>query len=170
MTPTRMTVSLRYGSHLPVLMRAFDRSTGPVLELGMGVFSTPYLHYACMLAGRQLVSYDDNTRWIGLFEPYQSLLHDIRLVDDWDTIDLAVHWALALVDHTDTWRAHDIERLAWYAQYVIVHDTNGRYESSYHYSTIYTLFRYKLYYTGAFPSTTVLSNFCDLGDFWSGHR
>src|SRR3990167_10247083 len=121
-----MTVSLRYGSHLPVLMRAFDRSTGPVLELGMGVFSTPYLHYACMLAGRQLVSYEENSKWAEWFEPYRGLLHDILVSPAWPVKYLTTHWSVVLVDHIDDYRAVDIRRLANFAQYIVVHDTNGR--------------------------------------------
>ena len=35
------------GTHLPVLMDIVSKTDGPILEIGTGVFSTPYLHWAC---------------------------------------------------------------------------------------------------------------------------
>jgi len=41
-----------HGTHQPVLHAAFHASTGPVIEFGMGFFSTPMLHELCRIAGR----------------------------------------------------------------------------------------------------------------------
>jgi hypothetical protein len=160
-------VSLNYATHLPCLMRALTLTNGPVLELGLGLFSTPYLHYACR--ERWLVSYDNDAAWVSIFKPYETLNHRIRAVSDWAEapIELRAPWSVALVDHSPSARrVVDIKRLADCAMYIIVHDTNGRYEKDYHYSTIYPLFRYRADWTGDGRHAAVLSNFVDLERFW----
>jgi hypothetical protein len=161
------SVSLNYATHLPALMRALALTDGPVLELGMGLFSTPYLHYACR--ERWLVSYDNDAAWAAKFAPYQSLNHRIRVVSDWAEarIELRTPWSVALVDHSPSERrVVDIRRLAHCARIIIAHDSNGRWEKHYHYSTIYPLFRYRTDWTGDGRHAVVLSNFVDLERFW----
>jgi hypothetical protein len=167
----RLPVSLNYATHLPALMRALERSgSGPVLELGMGLFSTPYLHYACALAGRYLVSLDNNAEWAQFFinAGYESKEHNIFALKTWDEFALLEGWAVALVDHSPSdRRIVDIRRLAAFAHYIVVHDTNGRYDREYHYSEIYPLFKWRTDWTGDHRHACVLSNFHDLGDFWA---
>jgi hypothetical protein len=43
------------------------KTDGDVLELGLGVFSTPYLHYQCILSKRKLVSYENCKPWMDFF-------------------------------------------------------------------------------------------------------
>jgi hypothetical protein len=161
------SVSLNYATHLPALMRALALSDGPVLELGMGLFSTPYLHYACALAGRYLASYENDGGWASIFSTYHTGEHDIFVTNDWDTTRIDREWDVALVDHSPSERrVHDIRRLAKWTRYIIAHDSNGRWEKHYHYSTIYPLFRYRTDWTGDGRHAVVLSNFVDLGDFW----
>ena len=161
------SVSLNYATHLPALMRALALTDGPVLELGMGLFSTPYLHYACALAGRRLVSYENNAGWAEIFKPYQSDGHDIGVVDSWWEADISKEWGMALVDHSPSERrVWDITRIAHLARIIIAHDSNGRWEKHYHYSTIYPLFRYRTDWTGDGRHAVVLSNFVDLERFW----
>ena len=59
-----MNVSGRYGTHLPCLIKAMEKTTGDVLEMGMGIFSTPYLHYQCILTNRRLTSYENDKSWL----------------------------------------------------------------------------------------------------------
>jgi hypothetical protein len=166
----RLPVSLNYATHLPALMRALERSgNGPVLELGMGLFSTPYLHYACKLAGRRLVSLDGSEEWAQFFvdQGYRETQHSIRVISNWDIAQIEKPWAVALVDHSPGSRRHvDIARLAHHAQYIVAHDANGRYDREYRYSEIYPLFKHKTVWTGDARHTVVLSNFHDLTEFW----
>ena len=46
-----MKIFAGWGSHLPVLIHLMNHTTGDVLELGTGLYSTPYLHHACLLHG-----------------------------------------------------------------------------------------------------------------------
>jgi hypothetical protein len=170
-------VSLNYATHLPALMRALTLTDGAVLELGMGLFSTPFLHYACQLAGeRPLMSVENDERWAKQFETYRRPWHHIVSVEDWDDFDIEGEffpddtgyvWDVALVDHSPSARrVVDIKRLAHCARLIIAHDSNGRYENDYHYSTIYPLFRYRTDWTGDGRHAAVLSNFVDLERFW----
>jgi hypothetical protein len=88
------------GSHLPLLMKLLDQTNGPVLELGMGLFSTPFLHWACYEKKRSLVSYENKKDFYDMFvfndkreigNDYS--YHDVCFVKDnnWDSIDLSTH-------------------------------------------------------------------------------
>ncbi len=160
------------GSHLPILMKIMGMTNGPVLELGMGLFSTPYLHWACYDSQRRLVSYENHQSFFDTFvfddkreakNKYQ--YHELHLIEDkdWDTIDISEHWDVVLVDHNPGPRRKDeVARLKDNADYIVVHDTNGRNDWHYHYSEVYPLFKYRFDYTKCYPFTTVLSNLKDL--------
>jgi hypothetical protein len=159
------------GSHLPILSKIMNMTEGPVLELGMGLFSTPYLHWACFDTHRQLVSYENKRDFYGLFvfddkreagNAYD--YHQIGFVEnsDWDRVDLSGHWCVVLVDHNPGPRRKvEIRRLAQLADYIVVHDTDDKNDWYYKYSEVYPLFRYR-YDTKIYPRTTVLSNLKDL--------
>lgn len=151
-----------WGSHLPILMKVVRMTTGPVLELGIGLFSTPVLHWLCYETKRELVSYDQDRGYLKMFRNYESNFHKILPVDDWDKIEIERPWDVVLVDHIDERRRFDVARLAGYAKYILVHDANPEEDDRYQYSKVYPLFKYQYLYTKAAPSTMVLSNFEDL--------
>lgn len=160
-----MRVSTRYGTHLPVLMAAVERTAGAVLELGVGAFSTPYLHWACAFARRPLLSVESAGPYAEWAKSYNSDLHAVLAVNNFDAAPIESRfWDVALVDHSPSERrVVEIARLADRCRLVVIHDSNGRYEQHYHYSTIYPLFRYKYDFNGLEPGTTVLSNFVEFG-------
>ena len=164
-----MSISGNYGTFLPGLMKAVEKTNGDVLELGMGMFSTPYLHYQCLLANRQLTSYDNDQNWAQFFIDYgyQQPHHHIVVVDDYAKANIDKWWDVVLIDHSpDFRRVIEARRLANLAKYIIIHDSNGRYEKVYHYSEIYPLFKFKTIWDKDARHATVLSNFSDLKDFW----
>ena len=55
-----LDISVQYGTFLPALIKVINLTKGPVLELGMGLFSNPYLHFACYEERRRLVSLESN--------------------------------------------------------------------------------------------------------------
>lgn len=163
-----MKLSPRYASHLPVLVQALGKTSGPVLELGMGAYSTPILDAICELEHRPLTSIDNDwavVKWAKT--RYNGPQHEITYVRDWADTQIEKPWGVALVDHSPGPRRKvDIARLADYAGYIIIHDSNGRYNGEYDYASIYPLFKYKLDWAAINPSTTVLSNFNPLDSFW----
>ncbi len=164
-----MNVSGNYGTHLPCLIKALSKTTGDILELGMGVFSTPYLHYQCMLSNRHLVSYENFKEWMQFFLDYgyPNENHEINFVDAYENAKIDREWDVALIDQTpDSSRIVEIRRLANLVKYIIIHDSSDKDEKIYHYSEIYPLFKYRTTWDKDKNHAEVLSNFVDLKDFW----
>lgn len=159
-----MKISIRYGSHLPVLTKLVQETKGPILELGIGLYSTPYLHYACLPTKRKLVSYENEEGWIRYFRDCRSDYHEINYIDDWDKLETDDFWDIIFVDHHPGFRRSvETKRLADKANYIVIHDSEPQNDPNVKYSEIYPLFKYRLDYTASFPHTTVLSNFIDVG-------
>jgi len=161
-----MRINIIWGSHLPVLIKLVGETTGDILELGTGLFSTPFLHWSCFNKKRKLVSYEGAGEYIKLLEPYKNDFHDVHAVEDWDSIDIEKKWDIAFVDHApDIRRGIEAGRFANHAKYVILHDSAPHNDKYYHYDKIYPLFKYRFDYKKTIPNTTVLSNFVDLTNF-----
>lgn len=163
-----MNVSLKYGTHLPCLIQAFSKTTGDVLELGTGVFSTPYLHYACTLAKRNLVSYENFTEWYEFMKKYENEYHKVNFVEKYaDAQTDRQPWDIVLIDQTpDSSRAEEASRLSGIAKYIIVHDSNPSNYKVTNYDKLYPEFVYKTDWHGDKNRATILSNFVNLEDFW----
>ena len=157
-------------SHMPLLTKVMTVSDGPVLELGMGPFSTPLLHWLCEDRDRELVSYDTTSAFFKENLAFQTELHQIKMLpsetrEAWaDIKDIeSRHWGVVFIDqHPADSRAGTAGRAAHFADYVIIHDSDSKLSGHYHYEEIYPLFKYKYVYRKAKPHTTVLSNFKDL--------
>lgn len=146
-------------------MKIVQMTEGPILELGGGTFSTPYLHWMCF-PNRKLYTFENERDFFyPHIEQYKADFHEVIFVEDWDKIDISGHWSVVLVDHHPNERRKvEITRLANSADYIVVHDTEGRHDHKYRYSEIYHLFKYRYDFQKAYPFTTVLSNFKDLSD------
>jgi hypothetical protein len=156
-----------YGSHLPILTRVIELTHGDVLEVGMGLYSTPLLHTVCALQDRRLVSYDNDTEWFKDNKKWESPDHEVKLIEDWEQVDFSdggrQHWSVAFVDEKPAKnRVKSIKKLARIANFVIIHDSEPESDKFFKYSWIYPLFKYRYDYKRCRPNTTVLSNFVDL--------
>lgn len=157
-----MKITLGLGSHLYALIRVIPITTGPVLEMGIGLNSTPYLHWSCY-EKRKLVSYESDPKYFRWFRQYETDWHEMHLVDDYAKADIEKSWDVAFIDHgPNERRKEDIRRLATFAKYIVVHDTAERYEPHYHYSEIYPLFKYRIKYPVSRMHVSILSNFVDV--------
>jgi len=114
-----------YQSHLPFIVAAVVRTTGDVLELGTGGFSTPVLSDLCRMMGRSLVSYETCPRWAGKMignavgRPH----HTYRRVDSFTEAEIERPWGLAIIDqHDSVCRAETMQRLRGHAKVMLVHD------------------------------------------------
>lgn len=164
------TSLVNYGSHLPVLVRCMQLTTGSVLELGLGVNSTPILHWLCATSKRELVSYEDNPiqaeQWVHYGNPERFPWHTIRVVGDWDVTEIERPWDVVLVDHSPGERRPiDIARVAPYAKYIVLHDADGRAYMKNRIREIKAMFKSVYVYDAYRPHTAVLSNFVDLSKF-----
>jgi len=166
---TNMNVSIRYSTHLPVLMEVMRRSNGDVLELGPGVFSTPVLHWMCETKKRNLLTIETDPKWFRFCSKYfRTDLHKFMRVENWDQAKEAINkeWDVAFVDHSPSGRRiTEIKQLASLAKYIVVHDSDEWKDYEYHYSKIYPLFKYRFDFKEADHNTVLLSNFIDLTDF-----
>lgn len=164
-----MNVSIRYSTHLPVLMEVMNRTNGDVLELGPGVFSTPVLHWMCHTKKRNLLTIENNKAWLRFCKQYyQTEHHKFLYVEDWDQCKDVINknWDVVLVDHSPyKRRIVEIKQLANLAKYIVVHDSEPWKEREHHYSTIYPLFKYRFNFDEVDHNTVLLSNFVNLDDF-----
>ena len=170
-------ISGNYGTHLGPLIACINKSEGDILELGLGFFSTPYLHYVATVFKRNLLSLENDKGYLRTFKGsqfmhflYENEYHKLELVDVYEDSPLIIkNWDVVLVDQTpDLSRKETVKKLANLAKYIVIHDSNddrhGR--RTYQYNEIYPLFKYKRVWTLDDRHATVLSNFVDLGDLW----
>lgn len=171
---TNMNVSIRYSTFLPVLMAVIEKTQGDILELGAGVFSTPYLHWVCKRQKRNLLTIENNEMWFNFARKYYQSArgtpyrHRFIFTKNWDDIESYIlkPWDVVLVDHSPSERrVQEIKKLKDFAKYIIIHDSDPYQERNYHYSTIYPLFKHKYDFSEVEPATTILSNLVELADF-----
>lgn len=152
-----------WGSHLPPLLRALSLTDGPVLELGMGAFSTPVLHWLCLDTDRFLLSCDNDPFWFAQFDNFASPGHQLYLAEEdrWDyaPIDDTL-WSVALVDHgPHTRRKVEALRLADHCEFILVHDSQWKQNHNYRYKEeVFPHFKFRYDYVKTRVHTTVLSN------------
>lgn len=154
-------------SHLPILAKVMDISTGPVLEMGMGYYSTPFLYWKCKEQGRKLLSLEGDLIWMKKLEmpDFEGEGFNAVHVKDWDEADIDnTHWGVVLIDHRPAVRRRvDAKRLANNADFVLMHDSEPEIDRFYRYGDAYKHFKYRYDYKSVGkPNTTVLSNFIDL--------
>jgi hypothetical protein len=155
------------GSHIPVLIKVMQVTTGDVLELGTGLNSTPVLHWLCSEMGRKMDSYESIPMFHRIAWNYNNDFHKVHLIEDWDTMPIDRHWSVVFIDHAPgVRRVEDMIRVKDNADYVIVHDTEPKSDWHYNYSKGFPSYKYRYDYTKGYPHTTILSNFKDPAELW----
>lgn len=158
-----MKFDMKYGNHIPVLVKVLPKTSGNVLEMGTGLYSTPLLHWMCVPNNRYLVSMERKPRFFDMVKQYEHEFHQIVLVENWENADIEKPWDVVFVDHEPGGRRkEDIKRLANWVNYLIIHDSDWRGDKIYHYKEIFPLFKYRWNFTFSRPWTSVLSNFVDV--------
>lgn len=152
------------GSHLPPLMLAVNATGGPILELGAGMYSTCYLHWACFPGKRPLVTYEGQEQWMEFAEQFAGGFHTVQLVTDWAGLEIRGPLSVVLVDHDvpGVMRGDILPKIT-HAEYVICHDAERM--QKYGYDKYQDLFRYRFRYRPMRPWTLVMSNVHDLREF-----
>lgn len=160
------------GTHVPALAAAVAAArAGSVLELGVGMYSTPLLHAMCAAVRRPLVSLDDNLEWIAKVETLRSPGHRIGLVPSWneclDWLPQYGNWAVIFVDHwteTGQERLRSIDVMADRCELMVVHDA----EHSVYGDFLNQRFLDRAAYTRMLPWTAIVSNVRDVSEFAEG--
>ena len=162
---TKLKGMIRMATHVPLLVTIFERSDGDVLEMGTGYFSTLMFRWLCEMHDRTLYSFESNKRWYDRAMRKPKPFWELTYVENWDDADIERSWGMAFIDHAPSRRRHiDVARLADYADYIVMHDTEPESDKSNKYSEIWDLFEYRHDYTKCLPWTSVVSNFYDLSD------
>ena len=150
-----------YTTYMGVLVKVLMMSQGDVLELGAGIYSTPLLHWVCKDMNRSLISFENDPEFFNLARQYQSNIHRIRLVTNWDDVDSKTHRGLVFIDHAPpVRRSIDAIRFKDSADYIVLHDTD--HPKHYGYDKIWPYFKYIYTWKESRPWVTVVSNFKDL--------
>lgn len=147
----------RYATHLPLLSLAIGATTGPVLEIGCGMYSTFMLHGVCL--NRRLVSLETDAAWFRRFAALRSANHELHLgknYEDFDSLIRGTKWDVVLIDHAPAERRIVDAVKVTDAKVVIFHDTN--WEETYRFSKVFPLFKRLRTDQGLYPWTSVASN------------
>jgi hypothetical protein len=149
------------GSHLPALIKLLQITDGPVWEFGCGMYSTPFLHWACWAKQRQLITFEGQESWLPFAMMFESSYHRIRLATGFKDLDLSGPCSVALVDHDQDGnvRGNEVKRLT-HAEYVVLHDANR--PDKYAYTDAFPLFKYRKHVRTPGISIEILSNIHDL--------
>jgi len=127
--------ALAWGSHLPALLACLADTKGPVLEIGIGHFSTPALHAFCVASGRGLWSVESDGQWDEKFRSrYEHELHNFINGDYAEVLKTLGdrRWSVTLID---SWpgcfprpstvaarRRQDFELMIGHSTFVVLHD------------------------------------------------
>ena len=114
-----------WSNHRHLLWEALELTKddpNPVIEMGMGNGSTPYLAQYCTDTGRQFISYENHLEW---FNKCQQFNPNSYHVTDWDVVsELHRTPSVLFVDHAPGERRHvDIKIFANRAKIIVIHDT-----------------------------------------------
>ena len=138
-----------WSNHRFLLWLALEETqTGPVLELGCGDGSTPFLHEYCKANKRKLYSFDTEQTWIDQFSQYATKDHTFtRIINNWHIAkDICPNPSVILIDHAPgERRIVDISRFEDEAGIMVCHDTQPKPTGAdYGYERIWHLFRYRV--------------------------
>ena len=150
----------RCSTHMPLLIKCVLHTDGPILELGTGLYSTPLLHWLASEKQRPLISHDDNEMYYQWARQFQNGYHRIRLVTDWNKLNIKGHWSVALIDQSSRSRSDTVIALKDKVDFIVIHDSDSNHP--YKYDRIWPHFKYRFNYTKQQPNTTVVSNFDNL--------
>lgn len=163
-----------YSTHtIPLVVSALF-TEGPILELGMGLHSTPILHKIGLDFNRFVVSVETDKKWMEKFNFYNdSETHLILLAnkENWETFGNDLNCSLVFVDHLDAYQRHlDVIRFANKSKIVVAHDSEQGNSGYYFYTKAYKYFKYHLRYRTFIDennknievATSLFSNFVDL--------
>ena len=143
-------------THMTCLLKVMEHSSGQVLEIGGGPFSTPLLHWVCKMQGRKLITYENEPTFYKLCKGFQSNLHRVRFIENWNDIPLENYGVVFIDHHPDERRVVDLIRFKDHADYLVMHDTEK--EEKYKLKQAYPLFKYMFVWKEAKPWTSVFSN------------
>ena len=168
-----------YGTHTTPLLTAVLSTTGDVLELGCGDFSTPMLDTVLSkMPGRKLYTAEGDATWLKHFKNLESSWHVMRNVPAFQMSAsfksplprwMKRKWGLVFVDQAPAKRRRrDIKRLRKSTQVFVVHDTSAFVEHIYNLEETLSSFKYRYIYPRYLRTTTLVSDHIDVRKWFAG--
>lgn len=154
------------GSHVPVLLACLQKTDGPILEFGVGCWSTPLVGLFAA-AGRYARSVETNVSWhtlalkthygIDYCRKIHSGKHELIHVNSYDDVVIEDHfWDIVFLDHLPPERRGvDALRLRDKCCLMIAHDSQ---HPDYEIKSVFRTFKYRLTDYRRRPATTVASD------------
>jgi len=150
-------------THMPMLIKTVQMCKGDVVEVGGGIFSTPLLHWLCKDLKKNLITYENEPTFYKMAHEFQSPLHRIRWIDNWDDMDFVTHRGVVFIDHHPSERRGiDAINFMMSADYIVLHDSEKPEKHSY--DKAWGYFKYIYHWKDCKPYTSVVSNFKDLSN------
>lgn len=155
-------------THQRSLIGAALRTTGKILELGCGAYSTLLLHEIGETQKRHVTTLDNNIQWLAQFMCLESAYHHLELVGWWgDAYEKMARerWGLVFVDQGQPIeREYAVRKLLDCVDVFILHDVEEAF--AYGYSRTLPMFRYN--YTDRWQKawTAVVSNVVDVSQWF----
>ena len=122
-------IDLGVGSHIPTLSVLLGMTNGPIVECGMGTWSTPLLNAHANYGRRLLLSLETDETWMAKFEHLRSDNHLMQIISDWritDAIMKVPRWSVAFIDCSPgEVRVPLALRLKEHADFIVCHDTEA---------------------------------------------
>ena len=170
-----------YGTHPTPLLTAALSTTGDVLELGCGDFSTPMLDTVISkMPGRRLFTAEGDMKWLQQFKNLESPWHIMKNVPAFQMSAspkkplpkwMKREWGLVFVDQAPgERRRRDIKRLRKLARVFVVHDTSQFVEHIYKLEDTLSSFKYRYTYPRYLRTTTIVSDHVDVRKWFSADR
>jgi hypothetical protein len=161
-----------WSNHRHFLWLALEKtsqSPSPVLELGVGEGSTPYLRSYCDERKRRLLSYDNNNSWA---EKYGAMELPVNNPNDYMW---SLPYSVVLVDHAPGEHRRVALRLLLNAEIIVIHDSEpaGWTAADYRVREEFKRFRYVADYEDQGAWATALSNTIDVSSWqhnWKGRK
>lgn len=125
----------KWESWKPALAACLAVTKGPVLEIGVGHYSTHWLHDVCLASGRTLVSFEEDPEWYEAVSGLKTEGHSIFN----DTYDKLMYerqhaeetWSVVFMDHSPgPRRGRDLLLFLGNAEYVVIHDFHKEVEEA----------------------------------------
>lgn len=155
-------------THQRLLVAAALRTKGPMLELGVGWYSTPILHEIANAQKRMLYTYDNNNDWLRHFKPLQSQYHKLVLTGWWgDAYKVLAtrEFGIAFIDHGQPIeREYAIRNLLRCVDVFVMHDTEEGF--AYGYDRTLPMFKYQYTDKCQQAHTTIASNSVDVSHWF----
>ncbi len=156
-----------YATHLVPSMTAAVQSgqlwpASPILEMGCGHYSTPWLSTLAQAQGRELHVITSDPQWGSLFEKDNLHLHLIQYAE-WKELSWDKEWGMVFVDgeEPEGERYQHLLRLSEKSKVVVMHDAEVIEQQGISWGLIHALYRYVYFYERYVPTTVLLSNYVD---------